>query len=295
MLERRSDDGDRDAGAQLIALLVEHRNFDKLRELAAGHFAHGWALVALVNLLVQLDNQDGLHALAHDGHEYAIEQLASLLHRHADRDGLRELALTVNYSDTEWLAGLLHDLDGPDGTSDIRQRKSTPIPTAYRTSNLIPPRPFRARRDQNAPVMGTFNRPPAGTWNRPHTGTFSWPWTGSQIAVSGPCAGKEGVFDAKHRDHLSGRGIPDPQGVVMAGGGEPGSGISWLKPQPTGVDSSLNGLSRSLRFPTSKRPGGMPSSRSAATGLSARSRSSTVYAQLAPNRVDALRDLRWFG
>ena len=233
MLERRSDDGDRDAGAQLIALLVEHRNFDKLRELAAGHFAHGWALVALVNLLVQLDNQDGLHALAHDGHEYAIEQLASLLHRHADRDGLRELALTVNYSDTEWLAGLLHDLDGPDGTSDIRQRKSTPIPTAYRTSNLIPPRPFRARRDQNAPVMGLL------------TGHQRGPGTGRTRGLShghGQAARSPSVVHAQVKRASSTRSIATTCPVAESQTRKVWSWLAVASPVPASAGSSRSRL-----------------------------------------------------
>ena len=121
ILEARADDGDREAGVRLIDLLLDYRDFDRLRELAADGFAHGWALIGLVNLLMELGDQDRLRELAGDGHRYAMEQLANLLHSRADRHGLRELALTAEYDDFEWLAGLLEDLNDLDGAAELRR------------------------------------------------------------------------------------------------------------------------------------------------------------------------------
>jgi hypothetical protein len=121
ILEHRADDGDRDAAGQLVELLVEHREFDRLRALDAEGFGHGRPLIGLVNLLVELSDLDRLGELARDGRWYAIEQLASLLKNRGDRDGLRQLALTVDYDDPEWLASLLEDLGDLDGAAELRR------------------------------------------------------------------------------------------------------------------------------------------------------------------------------
>ena len=121
VLEGRADDGDRDARTQLFYLLLEYRDFDRLRALAADGFIRGWDLISLVDLFVDLGNQDRLRELVGDGHRYATRELASLLHNRADRDGLRELTLTVDYDDFEWLAGLLEDLGDLDGAAELRR------------------------------------------------------------------------------------------------------------------------------------------------------------------------------
>jgi len=121
VLDGRAGDGDRDAREQLVFLLLEHRDWDRLRALAADGTVRSWDLIRLVDALVALGEQDRLRELAGDGHRYATQELASLLHNRADRDGLRELTLTADYDDFEWLAGLLEDLGDLDGAAELRR------------------------------------------------------------------------------------------------------------------------------------------------------------------------------
>ena len=120
-LERRADYGDRDAGALLTELLLEHGEFDRLRALAADGFNHGWTAVGLVNKLIDLEDTERLQEVSRDGSRYATEQLANLLHTRGDHARLRQLAVTAHYDDPEWLAGLLEDLGDTDGAAEIRR------------------------------------------------------------------------------------------------------------------------------------------------------------------------------
>jgi hypothetical protein len=137
VLKGRADYGDRDANALLIALLLEHREFDRLRALAADGFGHGWAVTGLVNRLVQLGDLDRLSVLSRDGYRYATEQLANQLHNRGDRDGLRQLALTADYDDPEWLASLLQDLGDLDGAAELRRTNELHSLAGYGDSEAI--------------------------------------------------------------------------------------------------------------------------------------------------------------
>ena len=124
-LERRADDGDRDAGAALTDLLLEHGKFDQLRALVADGFNHGWTAVGLVNKLIDLEDIERLQEISRDGSRYATEQLANLLHNRGDHARLRQLAITAHYDNPEWLASLLEDLGDTDGAADIRRTART--------------------------------------------------------------------------------------------------------------------------------------------------------------------------
>ena len=60
ILEGRADSGDRDAAGLLVSLLVEYRELDRLRTLAADGFGHGRAAIGLVNKLIELGDIDRL-------------------------------------------------------------------------------------------------------------------------------------------------------------------------------------------------------------------------------------------